>query len=454
MDLLRKDGGIARVEINTSQIMRNGQVVEAHGIIRDVSDRKEFEVKLVRAKEAAESANRAKSEFLANMSHEIRTPMTAILGFADLLTHDPSRAEAIDAIDTIKRNAESLLALINDILDLSRIESNRLTLECLTFSPREILDEVVALTGIRADSKGLLLTVTCDPAVPERVSSDPIRLRQVLVNLVGNAIKFTETGGVTVAVGFEERSAEESMLRFDICDTGIGMTAEQAKSVFEPFVQANASTTRRFGGSGLGLAISRRLAVMLGGDISVASKFGEGSVFRVVVGVAKADQFSPHDENDLSKDESSQADSVAGDDLCLAGCRVLLAEDGPDNQRLFACLLKKAGVHVDLAENGVVAAELALAEAGAYDLILMDMQMPHKDGYEATRELRQAGYRGPIVALTAHAMKDDEQKCLDAGCDAYLAKPVDRAALLATLARFIPSRHESAKSRADRRIFS
>ena len=434
IDLMRKDGETETVDINGAYIVRDGEVAETLGVIRNISDRKAAEAQLRQAKDAAECANRAKSEFLANMSHEIRTPMTAIIGFADILFDRPSFSEAQDAAVTIRRNAEHLLTLINDILDLSKIESGRLMLESVPCSPSKILDDVLALMLVKADAKGIPLRAAEAKGLPERVLTDPTRLRQILVNLVGNAIKFTETGSVEVAVRLEEFSSH-SVLRFEVTDTGIGMAPEQIARLFQPFAQADASTTRKFGGSGLGLVICRRLANMLGGDISVESELGVGSTFSFCIQVGNVVPGQPSEDVHITEEMDARP-STSPQSVVLDGCRILLAEDGQDNQRLIAFLLRKAGANVEVAENGMVAAELALAADEPFDLILMDMQMPLKDGYQATRELRAAGYRGPIVALTAHAMKDDEQKCLATGCDAYLAKPIDRAKLLETVARF------------------
>jgi PAS domain S-box-containing protein len=391
----------------------------------------------------AEMANSAKSEFLANMSHEIRTPMTAILGFADnLLGPDISEAERMDAVETIRRNGEHLLSVINDILDLSRVESGKMTVECLPCSLSAIVDEVASLMRVRARTKGLAYNIEYMYPVPETIRSDPGRLRQILINLVGNAIKFTETGGVRMVVRCIPDAAAP-LVQFDVVDTGVGMTPEQAGRLFQPFVQADTSTARRFGGSGLGLAIARSLARMLGGDVSIVeAQSGLGTRFRLTVAAGPLEGVRMVSGTMAGPAASPQAPcgSPASCSDGLKGVRVLLAEDGPDNQRLIAHILKTAGADVVVVDNGQAAVEAAIsAEDGgkAFDTVLMDMQMPILDGYAATRLLRRRGYDGIIIALTAHAMASDQNKCIDAGCDAYATKPIDRRKLIELVAAYL-----------------
>jgi len=385
------------------------------------------------ARREADGASRAKSEFLANMSHEIRTPMTAILGFSELLLEgEPSEEDRRRHLLTIRRNGEHLLSIINDILDLSKIESGRLEVEAMPVRVRSLVDEVVALFGPRAEAKGISLSVEIDSGVPLEVRTDPVRLRQVIVNLVGNAVKFTETGSVRISVARDRDDPKK--LRIAIADTGIGIPPEKLADIFLPFQQADTSTTRHYGGTGLGLAISSRLIAMLGGRISVTSSPGTGSTFTFTIAaeeIVRSETPPPEPEPPAPARSPERPAEVRGG-------RVLLAEDGPDNQRLIGLVLGNAGFSVDIAENGAIALERALAEwrdGSPYDVILMDMQMPEMDGYSATRRLREEGYDGRIVALTAHAMVKDRERCLAAGCDEFASKPIDRKTIVEIVGR-------------------
>ncbi len=402
--------------------------------IEDITEGKRASRELHGALQAAEAASTVKSDFLANMSHEIRTPMTAILGFTEnLLDPELSDSEKLNAIHIIRGNGEHLLQIINDILDISRIEAGKLEVEQIRYSPVQIIADVQSLMQVRADDKELSFAVEYIGAIPEMIRSDPTRFKQILVNLIGNAIKFTDDGGVRLVTRFGGSGPDEPMLQLDVIDSGIGMTEEQVARLFQAFTQANASTTRKFGGTGLGLTISKRLANLLGGDISVTSKPAEGSTFRVTVATGPLDGVKMLDNPARAKIVKPEDTGGAKPDEAKLDCRILLAEDGPDNQRLISHVLKKAGADVTVVENGSLAADAALAardEGNAFHVILMDMQMPVMDGYQATGLLRQKGYVGPIIALTAHAMASDRQKCIEAGCDDYASKPIDRKKLI------------------------
>ncbi|MCY2931668.1 MAG: ATP-binding protein [Planctomycetota bacterium] len=424
------------------------------GIVRDITDRKRTEDEIRLAKAAAEEANVAKSTFLANMSHEIRTPMTAILGFAEMIDNSlaccatcpehrtcPTPVQNKESIQVIRRNGERLLGLINDVLDISKVEAGRMEIERVPCSPVQIVEEAVSLVRVKAIEKGVSLDARYEFPLPATALSDPGRIRQILINLLGNAVKFSSTGRVEVVVRCAaDLPAGRATMAFAVQDTGIGMTGEQIGRLFQPFVQADSSTTRQYGGTGLGLAISKRLAEAMGGDIQVSSSPGEGSTFTFTMKTElPASVRMVRDISEAAARPSDSPASGASAAVSLRG-RILLAEDGPDNQLLILTILRKAGARVDVAPNGLVAVEKALSAVSAgepYDVILMDMQMPEMDGYEATRKLRQLDYRAPIVALTAHAMAGDRQKCLDAGCDDYATKPVNRLTLLATLARLM-----------------
>ncbi len=386
---------------------------------------------LAAAKEAAEAANRSKSEFLANMSHEIRTPMTAILGYSDLLRERGAASgmpeEAVQYLDTIERNADHLLAILDDILDLSKIEAGKVVVERIATPLEGVVVDVLTLLRAKADAKQLTIGVECATDVPDRILTDPVRLRQVLTNLVGNAIKFTERGGVTVRLAWAG-SRVAGTLRIDVDDTGIGMTAEQCGRLFQPFEQADASTTRRYGGTGLGLRISRKLARLLGGDVVVASEVGRGSRFTVEI-PAEVVVPATFGRPQFAAPETPAVATPAVE--ALAGVRVLLAEDGQDNQRLIQAVLRRAGADVTVVGDGRQAVDALRREGATFDLVLMDMQMPVLDGYHATRLLRGLGCAVPILALTANAMVGDRERCLDAGCDEFVTKPIDRARLVA-----------------------
>jgi PAS domain S-box-containing protein len=437
LEVVRKDGTRVPVAVHGSLIIGGDGRRMVWSIVQDITRQKSVEAELARARDVAQAASRAKDEFLANMSHEIRTPMTAILGYAELLRdeHDFSarRAQIIDTIGTAGRH---LLGIINDVLDLSKIEAGRLAIEPLASSPARLLAEVEGLARPAATAKGLTLSLQAAPTLPPLILTDPTRLRQILLNLVGNAVKFTAAGGVTLAA-----RAENGRLIVDVADTGPGLSPVQAELLFKPFSQVDSALTRQHGGAGLGLAICRRLARLMDGDVTLTSTApGCGSCFRLDLPLITAHPGEPRGE---AASSTKPPRAPAGAPPRLLRGRILLAEDGLDNQRLLSLHLRKAGAHVDIAANGRIALQMleqAAACAEPYDLLLSDMQMPEMDGYTlaATLRTRPEPQRSiPIVALTAHAMADDRSKCLQAGCDDYATKPIDKCTLLEICAAWI-----------------
>jgi len=443
--LARIAGSLGDVDVRhrTQEDLRRHalQLQEAKSAVeRTAADLVRSMAELDESRQKAEMATHSKSEFLANMSHEIRTPMTSIMGFADLLLDASTPPEERRAhLLTIRRNGEHLLALINDILDLSKVEAGRVELERIEFAPVDVLEDVRALMKAKLQEKRLALGIDFETQIPRSIRSDPVRLRQILVNLVGNAIKFTELGGIRVVAGYLPAN-EENEARFyvRVCDSGIGMTEEQVGRLFQPFVQADTSTTRRFGGTGLGLTIARRLAQMMGGDIYVQSQPDRGSTFTVEIALQEDCSRKLYDPR-ASRQFPHTPAKVAGTDapaIDLRGMRILLAEDGRDNQRLITLLLERAGAEVVLAANGRIACDRALDQQRAgspFDVILMDMQMPELDGWSATALLRSVHYDGAIIALTANAMEGDHDRCVAAGCDDFASKPIERQKLFAVI---------------------
>ena len=372
---------------------------------------------------SAETSQRAKSDFLANMSHEIRTPLGAVLGFSELLIENGVNERERDVYMTaIRRNGQMLSALIDDILDLAKVESGRIEVENIEFSIKEVLSEVVSNLEPRASKKSIKLEVEVLPDVPDLVVTDPIRLKQILLNVVGNAVKFTGHGAVTVRISAVSNVQVQSRLHIEVEDTGIGISSEQTEHLFKPFSQGDSSRTRRYGGTGLGLVLSRKLAQAMGGALELKwSIAGGGSCFAVDLPVGLAARRAPQAPLALIGSEP------------LEGRKILVVDDSIDNQMLITRILKLLGADVESASDGQEAVDRAMEKH--FDIILMDLQMPRMGGVEATRVLRSKGYRNPIVALTAHTLKEDRQRCLSVGCTDYLTKPIERTHLVQVLER-------------------
>ncbi|MCG8408558.1 MAG: ATP-binding protein [Phycisphaerales bacterium] len=436
---LAKDGSQRWIQATYNPVfISDGTIEKFVKYATDITEKKKAEAALAEATDLANAANLSKSEFLANMSHEIRTPLTAILGFTEILSDNLQEPVQQEVANTIRRNGEHLLEIINGILDLSKVESGKMTVETVRESPVQIITDVDSLMKVKADGAGLSLGFEYIGAIPETIQTDPTRLRQILINLIGNAIKFTEVGGVRLITRFLH-DEQQPMLQFDVVDTGIGITKAQIATLFQPFSQADTSTTRKFGGTGLGLTISKRFARMLGGDITVVdTRCGVGTRFRLTVATGPLKDVNMLQNPGAFFNAENREGTTEEEEANIQGIRILLAEDGPDNQRLISHLLSKSGADVNIMENGRLAMEAALAardDGSPFDVILMDMQMPLMDGYQATRRLRDQSYTGPIIALTANAMSGDREKCINAGCNDYATKPVDRKMLVSKIAK-------------------
>ena len=431
-DVLLGDGtrGILRI---IAAPVRNaaGEVIAGVVISEDVTDRKMYESELKSAKQEAERANQAKTQFLANMSHEIRTPIGAIMGFSNLLNSPGTTEEdRTKFIQIIERNSNQLLKLIDDILDLSKVEAGKLAIEKIEFLFTDFLSEFANSMALKAREKGILFQMSLESLVPDYLCTDPTRLRQILVNLVGNAIKFTHQGKVSLRVS----SSPGNILVFEIEDTGIGISGDKRERLFQPFTQADVSMTRKYGGTGLGLVLCKRLSEALGGDVSIAwSDPGKGSRFILHI------PYTPIDKAQLV---GSDRIAIANDNVIngfnakapLAGMKILLADDLEDNRMLIRVYLAKSGAEVMMVNNGREAVQAAQEKNP--DVILMDIQMPVMDGHEAIRQLRSIGFSKPIIALTAHAMAEERDRSFESGCTDYLTKPVSKELLLDVLSRY------------------
>jgi signal transduction histidine kinase/CheY-like chemotaxis protein len=388
----------------------------------EIAERKRTELELLKAKEAAEQASRVKSEFLANMSHEIRTPMNGILGMTELALATDSKPEQHTYLEVVRNSAESLLTVINEILDFSKVEAGKLELDLVDLDLRECLTGTIASMTVRAQQKGLRLLCTMDPGVPSIVRADPVRLNQILTNLLGNAIKFTSDGEVELRIACHSKDANEARLHFTVRDTGIGVRREKLKSIFEAFSQADSSTTRKFGGTGLGLAICHRLVQLMGGEIWAESEVGQGSVFHFTMKCALASDTGAS-RRDVAPTSTRWTQAKLAMPNAGAFC-VLLAEDNPANRMVARASLQRAGFQVKEVENGLEAIEAM--KRRQFDAVLMDCRMPVMDGYLATKFIRQLpGPSGqvPIIALTASAFTEDREKAKQAGMNDFIAKP-------------------------------
>ena len=441
----RKDGTEFPIDISLSPLKtKNGTLISS--AIRDITERrasekaqeellekfKKIQTELEQAVQVAERANTSKTHFLANMSHEIRTPIGAILGFTDLMKNPANTVEECrNYMAIVERNSQQLLRLIDDILDLSKVEAGMMTTENIQFSLVEMLTDLKSFKGFKAAEKGISFLLTADTLFPDLICSDPVRLRQILTNVVGNAIKFTDKGQVELSIAFVN-----PILKFTVKDTGVGISKDQESRLFQPFTQADASTTRKFGGTGLGLVLSKRIAEALDGKLElIESKEGFGSTFLIEV----KSTLLPNAKLvgvDALNIVTGVPPEFHKDSQVLRGLKVLLVEDSPDNQILIAFYLHKEGAQVKTASDGASGVELALTEM--FDVVLMDIQMPILDGHEATKKLRQSKYSKPIIALTAHAMKEERAKCFESGFTEYLTKPIQKDLLFKVLSEYVP----------------
>lgn len=413
-----------RLEAQQLDLQRTAALLET-----EVKLRTHAQKELARAYAAALDGTRVKTAFLANMSHELRTPMNAIMALTDLLLRDELERRQRECLETIRDSSHGLLVLLDDLLDLSKVEAGAMRLDAIDFRPREVLTQLERLLAARAAAKGIRLELTQDPSVPEVLHGDPLRITQVLTNLVGNSIKFTAQGTVAARLRWNA-----PILVIEVSDTGIGMTPDQMGTLFQPFSQADPSTTRRFGGTGLGLAIVKRLCELHGGDVRVTSQPGVGSVFtatlQCTLGQTQLGQTQPARESDPVRSEPVQP---------LEGLRVLVAEDNAINQLVAKRLLERLGVGFEMVANGLEA--INRVTNGTWDVVLMDIQMPHLDGIEATRRIRSLGVVQPvIIALSASAMEEDQVAARNAGVDDFLSKPITLDRLAAALRRAAPRR--------------
>lgn len=449
LELLHKNGQKVMLEIREVPVVENGKTVAIVGAATDITERKKAENHLLKAnrqlEEAiahanqmaleAEQANHAKGEFLANMSHEIRTPMNGIIGFTEMLLDTELNDEQKDFVRTIKQSGEGLLSLLDDILDFSKMEAGRLDLEEENFSPGKQARLVCELIRPKVKERPVEILWRIGNDVPDYVIGDPVRFRQVLLNLMGNAVKFTHSGKIELSIDMIDQDHHRVKLRTSIRDTGIGIPEDKIKTIFDTFQQADGSTTRRYGGTGLGLSICKQIVEIMGGEIWAESKPGPGSIFHFTAWLAtpteKDGRFEPKEQGINASHHLIQKDAEHP-------VRILVAEDNHVNQKLAKTLLSKAGHQVELANNGLEAFEIFTKTPNGFDLIFMDIQMPEMDGMNATRAIRDGGFDSiPIVAMTAHAMKGDHEKCLEAGMNDYIRKPIKREFMFGMIEKWV-----------------